>query len=313
MELLRNAVRSAADDDGWSRVNDGAPADRQPGLVRPAQLRLFDPDQAAGRHRPVRAGRRGHAPAFRCARSGPAAARADGRRRWTGRSPGSRPWREPGEPVGGPRRPPACRWHEALNAAGPAPGALRRRRTRCRAGTAYEQFIFETGQCPVRPGPARLLQRPGLAALPARQARAATACRREEIARAGIGGAARPGARRHHGVRRERRAAATRRRRCGRRCWRASGGGCSSSCGRCGRRRGCWSSATRCWSSWPSPRKGADGPCLARAMRSRSGSGRGRLAGRALHRRGAGRQAVHAAAGAGRARLVAGKRELFLL
>jgi hypothetical protein len=34
-------VQSAADDDGWSAGQRRAPADRQPGVVRPAQLRLL--------------------------------------------------------------------------------------------------------------------------------------------------------------------------------------------------------------------------------------------------------------------------------
>ena len=67
-----------------------------------------------------------------------------------GRSPGSRPGATPGEAIAqsvaaGPRV------HEALNAAGTVAGALRRAGAACRR-TAYEQFIFATGRCPVRPG-----------------------------------------------------------------------------------------------------------------------------------------------------------------
>ena len=51
--LLRNAVQ-AAEDDGLGRGQRGRPADRQPGVVRPAQLRLCDVEQAADCERAVR-------------------------------------------------------------------------------------------------------------------------------------------------------------------------------------------------------------------------------------------------------------------
>ena len=61
------------------------------------------------------------------------------------------PWRVPGEAVaqaiaGGVSQ------HEALNAAGPSPVRFVAHQE-LPPGGAYEQFIFETGRCPVRAGP----------------------------------------------------------------------------------------------------------------------------------------------------------------
>ena len=60
------------------------------------------------------------------------------------------PWRDPGEAIArsvAAGIPP----HEALNAAGTAPVRFVAQE-QLPPGTAYEQFIFATGQCPVRPG-----------------------------------------------------------------------------------------------------------------------------------------------------------------
>jgi hypothetical protein len=94
------------------------------------------------------------------------------------------PWREPGEAI-------AARFaageplHDALNASGTAPvrfvpqGQLP-------AGIAYEQFVFETRQCPVRPGLHDFFN--GLVWLHFPRAKAAlNRLQAQEIARAGIG------------------------------------------------------------------------------------------------------------------------------
>lgn len=60
------------------------------------------------------------------------------------------PWRGVGEPVEtalAAGRPP----HEALNGVGPGPVRFVPQDD-LPAGSAYEQFVFETGRCPVRPG-----------------------------------------------------------------------------------------------------------------------------------------------------------------
>ena len=69
-QLLRNAVEAAAARDGWAPRRRGRPADRQPGLVRPAQLRLRDADRAAQGDRAVRARQGAARPRCRCATSG---------------------------------------------------------------------------------------------------------------------------------------------------------------------------------------------------------------------------------------------------
>ena len=94
------------------------------------------------------------------------------------------PWREPGAQLaariaaGEPQ-------HEALNAAGAAPVRFVAQE-QLPAGTAYEQFIFDTRQCPVRPGLHDFFN--GLAWL--RFPRSKSALNRlqaQEIAQAGIG------------------------------------------------------------------------------------------------------------------------------
>jgi hypothetical protein len=94
------------------------------------------------------------------------------------------PWREPGEGIaaqvaaGRPQ-------HEALNDAGAGPVRFVPQE-QLPAGTPYEQFIFDTGQCPVRPGLHDFFN----ALVWLRFPRAKTALNRvqaAEIARAGIG------------------------------------------------------------------------------------------------------------------------------
>lgn len=60
------------------------------------------------------------------------------------------PWRDPGAAVAAAVRAGASP-HDALDAAGAAPVRFVPQE-RLPAGTAYEQFIFDTRQCPVRPG-----------------------------------------------------------------------------------------------------------------------------------------------------------------
>jgi hypothetical protein len=95
------------------------------------------------------------------------------------------PWREPGEGVA---RRIACGQppHEALNGAGAAPVRFVPQE-QLPAGTAYEQFIFDTKACPVRPGLHDFFN--GLVWL--RFPRTKSALNRlqaQEIAKAGIGG-----------------------------------------------------------------------------------------------------------------------------
>ena len=52
--LLRRAVEGAADDAGWAAGRHGRQPHLEPVLVRPAQLRLRQAEQAARGHRPVR-------------------------------------------------------------------------------------------------------------------------------------------------------------------------------------------------------------------------------------------------------------------
>jgi hypothetical protein len=93
------------------------------------------------------------------------------------------PWRPPGEAVaqavaGG--QPP----HDALNAAGTAPVRFVPQQA-LPAGLAYEQFIFATRQCPVRPGPHDFFN--GLAWLRFPRAKSAlNALQAQAIARDGI-------------------------------------------------------------------------------------------------------------------------------
>jgi hypothetical protein len=67
---------------------------------------------------------------------------------WT--QPGFAPWREPGEAVAA-QVAAGCAPHEALNAAGASPVRFVPQEL-LPEGMPYEQFIFETGECPVRPG-----------------------------------------------------------------------------------------------------------------------------------------------------------------
>lgn len=60
------------------------------------------------------------------------------------------PWRDPGESLGG-RIASGVAPEEALNAAGASPIRFVAQ-DMLPPGQAYEQFIFETGRCPVRPG-----------------------------------------------------------------------------------------------------------------------------------------------------------------
>lgn len=60
------------------------------------------------------------------------------------------PWRQPGQAVAAHLAAGALP-HDALNACGLAPVRFVGQEA-LPAGLAYEQFIFETGQCPVRPG-----------------------------------------------------------------------------------------------------------------------------------------------------------------
>jgi len=93
------------------------------------------------------------------------------------------PWRVPGEAVeravaGG------TPLHEALNAAGPAPVRFVPQAA-LPSGTAYERFIRESGQCPVRPGLHDFFN--GLAWLRFPQAKSAlNRLQAQEIARDGI-------------------------------------------------------------------------------------------------------------------------------
>ena len=61
VKLLRGAVEGAADDSGWARVGTVGNHIAQPVLVRPAQLRLRQAQQAPRGHRPVRDPGRGRA------------------------------------------------------------------------------------------------------------------------------------------------------------------------------------------------------------------------------------------------------------
>ena len=94
------------------------------------------------------------------------------------------PWRDPGETVAqavAAGRPP----HEALDAAGPAPVRFVPQEA-LPAGMAYEQFIFATRQCPVRPGPHDFFN--GLAWLRFPRAKSAlNALQAQAIARDGVG------------------------------------------------------------------------------------------------------------------------------
>jgi hypothetical protein len=94
------------------------------------------------------------------------------------------PWRAPGEAVAG-RVAAGEPLHDALNAAGAAPVRFVPQDALPPA-TAYEQFIFETRQCPVRPGLHDFFN--GLVWLQFPQAKSAlNRLQAQEIARNGIG------------------------------------------------------------------------------------------------------------------------------
>ena len=95
------------------------------------------------------------------------------------------PWRQLGERVEG-RMAAGAPMHAALDAAGPAPVRFVAQES-LPPGTPYEQFIFETRQCPVRPGLHDFFN--GLVWLQFPAAKSAlNRLQAQEIARQGIGG-----------------------------------------------------------------------------------------------------------------------------
>ena len=101
---------------------------------------------------------------------------------WT--QPWYAPWRTAGEPAAA-RVGAGEALHDALNAAGPAPVRFVPQDA-LPAGTAYEQFIFDTRQCPVRAGLHDFFN--GLVWLQFPQAKAAlNRLQAQEITRHGIG------------------------------------------------------------------------------------------------------------------------------
>jgi hypothetical protein len=95
------------------------------------------------------------------------------------------PWREPGAGVAA-RLAAGTPLHDALNAAGPAPVHFVPQEE-LPAGTAYEQFVFDTRLCPVRPGLHDFFN--GLVWLRFPQAKSAlNRLQAQEIARTGIAG-----------------------------------------------------------------------------------------------------------------------------
>lgn len=100
---------------------------------------------------------------------------------WT--QPWLQPWRQRGEPLE-QRVAAGAPLHEALAASGPTPVRFVPQQA-LPAGTAYEQFIFDTGQCPVRPGLHDFFN--GLAWLQFPRSKAAlNALQAREIARLGV-------------------------------------------------------------------------------------------------------------------------------
>jgi hypothetical protein len=102
---------------------------------------------------------------------------------WT--RPWFAPWRTLGEPLAAAIAAGAAQ-HDALNAAGDAAVRFVPQHA-LPSGTAYEQFIFDTRQCPVRPGPHDFFN--GLAWLRFPQAKGAlNRLQAQEIARGGVAG-----------------------------------------------------------------------------------------------------------------------------
>ena len=101
-------------------------------------------------------------------------------------------------------------------------------------GEAYEAVHLRTAGVPDARQPARFLQRPGAGcSFPLAKRRLNELQAARDRARAASARRAGRCATRSRCSTRTARCS-TRRRRCGRRCWRATGGGCSSTCGRCG-------------------------------------------------------------------------------
>ncbi len=94
------------------------------------------------------------------------------------------PWRAPGEAAAAAIAA-GCAPHEALNAHAPAPVRFVPQEA-LPAGTAYEQFIFEARQCPVRPGLHDFFNGLAWHAFPATKT-ALNRLQAQEIARNGVG------------------------------------------------------------------------------------------------------------------------------
>jgi hypothetical protein len=170
------------------------------------------------------------------------------------------------------------------------------------AGTAYEQFIFDTGRA--RCAPACTTSSTAWSGCAFRTKRALNELQAQEIAarRHRRAGAARCATRSPCSTRTAR--CCRRRSRSGRRCSRATGGGCSSTCGRCGA-GALLVVGHALLEKLATPRKDLTAHVWrARAPDVAFADADAWLA--AAARRRPGGQAVHAAAGAGRARLVAG-------
>ena len=119
------------------------------------------------------------------------------------------------------------------------------RRRSCRAGEAYEAFIFATGAACPRATTCTTSSTAWSGCTSRRPSAGSTNCRRPRSrAAASAPRAARCATRSRCSTRTAR--CSMRRPRCGTRCSRATGSGCSSPSARSGARRGCWCSAMRC-------------------------------------------------------------------